>query len=381
MLVLGQSFQSLAYAGIALFLPLIRTDLGLTFSQAGLLAAVSTLVYAAMQLPAGALADRADPKLVFTVGLVGTNVTAILFAGVRAYALLLLIQAASGFFRALIFTPGLTLIRDQFPPDRSATAMGLFVAGGFSSNIVLNLLGPVLVGPLGWPTLFVLFGASGVLCGVLYYRYGAPPRPRPASPGSAAGSLRALLGEPVMWLTGVIQFVRLAVVYGSTFWLPTYVVERGFPLSTAGAVVALGAALTAPSNLAGGWIADRLDRPLAVVGVSLVVLAGTLVALPLISGLGLVIAVVAVQSVFIQIYFGPLFALPLRHLDPSVAGMASGFGNFWANVGGFAFTYALGALRDATGSFVVGFWSLAALTAVALAATAALARRPAPARR
>src|SRR5688572_19986779 len=141
---------------MALFLPLIRADLGLTFGQAGTLAAVSTLVYAAMQIPTGMLADRVGPRRLFTLGLLGTNLTAMLFAVVGDYSTLLLVQAASGVFRALIFTPGLLLIRDQFPRDRQATAMGLFVAAGFSSNILLNLLGPVLVGPLGWRWLFVL---------------------------------------------------------------------------------------------------------------------------------------------------------------------------------------------------------------------------------
>jgi MFS family permease len=58
----GQSFQALATGGIALFLPLIRTDLGLTFAQAGTLAVVSTFVYAMMQIPAGYVTDRIDPK-------------------------------------------------------------------------------------------------------------------------------------------------------------------------------------------------------------------------------------------------------------------------------------------------------------------------------
>ena len=37
--VLCQSFQAVSIGGIALFLPLIRRDLGLTFTQAGSLAA------------------------------------------------------------------------------------------------------------------------------------------------------------------------------------------------------------------------------------------------------------------------------------------------------------------------------------------------------
>jgi nitrate/nitrite transporter NarK len=376
LIVLGQSYQSLPFAGMALFLPLIRADLGLSFAQAGTLSAVSMLVYAAMQIPAGLLADRHDPRRLFTVGLLGTNLAAMLFAVVGDYHLLLLVQSASGVFRALIFTPGLLLIRAQFPGDRQATAMGLFVAAGFSSNILLNLLGPVLVGPLGWQLLFVLLGASGLVTAVAFHRVGAgadrpPPGVRPA------GGLRRLLTHPVLLLTGVIQFARLALVFGFSYWLPTFLVERGESLRTAGLVVALGAALTAPSNLVGGWISDRLQRPLLVIGTSLAVLAGTLAVLPALSGMGPLIAAVALMSVFVQLYFGPLFAVPLQHFGAGAGGLTSGFGNFCANLGGFTFTYALGALRDVTGSFALGFWLLAGLAAVALVATTALSRLPA----
>jgi MFS family permease len=57
---LCQSSQSLLLAGISLFLPLIRRDLGMSFTAAGTLAASSTFTYALMQVPSGFLADRSS---------------------------------------------------------------------------------------------------------------------------------------------------------------------------------------------------------------------------------------------------------------------------------------------------------------------------------
>jgi len=92
--------------------------------------------------------------------------------------------------------------------------------------------------------------------------------------------VRALLREPGLWLLAAIQYVRLAVVFGINVWLPTYVVvERHYSLSVAGLLVALGAAVTVPSNLIGGYIADRLSRPMLVIGGSLAALALNLVLL------------------------------------------------------------------------------------------------------
>ncbi|GAA2878466.1 MFS transporter [Actinoplanes cyaneus] len=370
LLVVCQSTQALIFGGIALFLPLIRTDLGLTFAQAGTLAAASNLVYALMQVPSGFLADRFSPRTLFLVGLLGTNVLAALFAVLTSYQMMLVNQAFSGFFRALVFAPGLLLISAEFPSDRRATAMGLYVAGGFSSNILLSSVGPLLVGHVGWRWLFGLFAAAGLGTLLLYRRAAGPAVPKPPSDNPVrAGDLPALLRHRIVWLTGVIQFARLAVAQGFTFWLPTWlVVDRGQSLTTAGLVAALGAALTAPANYLGGYLSDRIGRPLLVIGGSLATLAIGLALLTYVPGMPAVLAVVAMISVVVQVYFGPLFALPIAVLGAQRAGLLSGFGNFCANLGSFAFVYALGAVKDATGSFRAGFVSLSVLCLVALLA-------------
>lgn len=374
-LVVCQSTQSLIIGGLALFLPLIRADLGITYAQAGTLAAATSLTYALMQLPSGYLADRFTPRRLFLIGLIGTNVLALSFASLSDYRLMLVNQAMSGVFRALVFAPGLLLISHEFPATGRATAMGLFVAGGFSSNILLSAVGPLLVTPLGWRTLFLLFAASGLAMCALYWRAGSAGPARPA--GTRPRDLRGVLRHPILWQTGAIQFVRLAVVMACTFWLPTYLVaDRHYSLATAGLVAALGAAVTAPANIAGGYVSDRLGRPLTVIRVSLVALAVTLVLLMVLPGQVAVIAVVAVNAVFIQVYFGPLFAIPVTHLGTEAAGVASGFGNLCANVGGFACSYGFGVLRDATGSFRPGFFTLAVLCALAAVLTVTIRAKP-----
>jgi nitrate/nitrite transporter NarK len=379
LIVACQSFQMLVNGGIALFLPLIRADLGLTFAQGGMLAAAGQITYAAMQIPSGWIADRFNPKRVFAIGLLGVNILALGFALLHAYPLLLANQAVAGIFRALVFTPGMLLITRQFRPERRATAMGLYVAGGFSSNVLLNLVGPVLVGPLGWRMLFAIFSVLGLVTVALFARLGDSVPRTGTGPANIMANLRAALAHKVVWLAGVIQFVRYSVAFGVATWLPSFIHdEKGFSLRAAGLAVAIGAAITAPSNIVGGWLSDRLGRPLLVIGASLSVLAATLLILPRANSLGAIIAVVAVNSAFVQIYFGPLFALPLAYIGQANAGLVSGFGNFCANLGAFAFAYGLGAVKDATGAFDVGWWALAGLCVIGLGAVWAIARLPKP---
>jgi predicted MFS family arabinose efflux permease len=379
LIVVCQSTQALAFGGIALFLPLIRDDVDLTFSQAGTLAGAATLVYALMQVPAGYLADRFGARRLFVIGLVGTNLLSLAFALLHSYPLLLLNQAASGFFRSLMFAPGMLLIAAHFPPGRRASALGLYVAGGFSSNILLSSLGPAVVGDVGWRLLFVGFSVLGLLAVAAYAALPAPP-PRTAGSPVRLRELWPLLREPVLRLAGVVQFVRLAVVTGLGFWLPTYlVVDKGFSLQAAGLVVALGAALTAPANILGGYVSDRLGRPLLVIGVSLGMLGVTLALLVTARAAAAVVVLVGVNAVFLQVYFGPLFQVPIQVLGERTAGLTSGVSNFCANVGGFVAASSLGAVKDVSGSFAPGLLALAVLCGVGLAATSALRSRTAPA--
>jgi nitrate/nitrite transporter NarK len=375
-IVVAQSTQAIAVGAIALFLPLIRADLGISFAQAGLLAAAATLSYALMQVPAGLLVDRLSPKLLFGIGILGTNILAIVFAITNSFEIMVATQAVAGVFRALMFIPGMILITRHFSEAKRATALGLFVAGGFSSNIVINLLGPVLVGPLGWQGVIIASSALGLVVLVAFWLLAddGPPDTHDTS-----GSTHWVWRRPEWWLLGVVQFARLAIMMGFGFWLPAFLIEeRGLTLETAGLIVALSAAITAPSNIGGGILSDRLGRPLLVIGVSLGAMAVLLAVLAEIQDLALLIVVIALLSVFIQLYFGPIFAVPRRIFGPAVVGLSTGFGNFAANLGGFASALALGVLKDATGSFNAGFWCLAGVSFVGFVAVLMLWRANPP---
>jgi DHA1 family inner membrane transport protein len=375
LVVICQSTLSVSVGGMGLFLPLVQADLGLSFQQAGGIAAATSAVYAIMQIPSGYLADRWGGRVLFLGGLVGVNALTLTLSIVNRYEWLLANQAISGFFRALVFAPGLLLITTLFPPQRRATAMGLYVAGGFSSSILLNLVGPALVGPIGWRAIFALSAVLGfaAIAGYLWVSRGLPEQPRP--PVAPIRDGLRLLRHRGMWLLAVIQYVRLAVAQGLGFWLPSLiVVQKGYPLHVAGWLVAFGAALTAPSNFLGGYLADRLRNPLLIVGTSLAVLAASTTALAFVNSLWLLFVVVGVNGLFMQLYFGPLFAVPVTLFGRAQAGTTAGFSNFAANLGGLSFGYALGVVKEVTGSFDSGLFVLAGACVVAFGCVLALTR-------
>lgn len=172
LVIIGQGFQSLSIGGISLFLPRIREDMGLSYAQAGLLSSAAVLTYALMQIPAGYLADRLGPRRVFLTGALVSNLMAIAFGLIPWYWLMVANQAVVGVFRALAFIPGMVLMAGWFPPQRRATAIGLYVMGALGGSVAFALAGPPMEAAFNWRFPFVLLGSMGVVVSLLYLRSG-----------------------------------------------------------------------------------------------------------------------------------------------------------------------------------------------------------------
>jgi nitrate/nitrite transporter NarK len=370
-LLLTQSTQSFALGALALLLPLIRQDIGMSFTQAGALSVVSTVSYATMQLPSGYLADRFPTRTVVIVGLLGLNILTLLIAVAPSYAVLAVLLFAIGIFRALSFSSGITETTIAFGENRRATAMNVFMAVPFVSHIALGIVGPPLAPVLGWRGLFVLFGAVSLIPIAVYWfvtRDSAVVH-RPATHPDRA-EVRRLLRQPTVWLSSFINFNRLAVLSSLRFWLPTYLLtDKSLSLSTAGLLVAAASTVSIAASLVGGRIADRGGRHFSVITISICVITIALTVLTLANNLLVIMMSVMLVFVFVQFYSGSLFEVPLGLLGRRSEGTVIGFGNFWANAGGLTMTFALGAIKDATGSFLLGFLALTVMCVLALALT------------
>jgi DHA1 family inner membrane transport protein len=219
------------------------------------------------------------------------------------------------------------------------------------------------------------FALLGVCVAFVYLALG---REKPAAgPRHPVGMLDAfeLFRYPVMWVCAGIQFIRFGVTTSFNFWLPSLLVsDRGLSLQAAGLITAMGAVLTALANPLGGYVSDRLRNPPLVIGASLAALACTSGLLVVVDSIPLVVLVIAVNSVFLQFYFGPLFSVPLEVLGPRVAGMSAGFGNMFANIGALTFAYALGVVKDASGVFKWGFIATGAVCVIGVGLSVVLAR-------
>jgi sugar phosphate permease len=375
LVVLCQLFNGLTTGGVALFLPLIREDLHMTFAQGGMLSAAATLSYALGQIPSGFLSDRFGPKRLYFIGLLGWSSMSLSLGLIETFTAALINQFIGGAFRALMFAPGLSLLTSWFPAERRATAISLYQVGGFSGTILLSLGGPLLAQALGWRYTFITFALLGIAGAVIYRVFSAEKPRRGASPVSGVRDALRFFRHRILWVCSALQFVRFSVVTSFNFWLPSLLVaDRGFSLPAAGLVIAMGALLTVSSNAVGGYVSDRLRNPPLVIGGSLAVLACTSTLLVVVEPIPLLLIVIGLNAIFQQLYFGPLFFVPVEVLGQRTAGIAIGFSNLFANTGGLLAAYTLGVVKDRAGSFTWGFVGISALCIVGVTLSILLAR-------
>ncbi len=217
------------------------------------------------------------------------------------------------------------------------------MVGGFGGNIALALAGPWLADLYGWRVALMALAVPGWSARSRSVRWRQTRR---------AGRRRRRLRGPTSF-TVVIAFI---------VWQPSLLVaDHGFSVQSAGLIVAAGAALTAASNLVGGYVSDRLRNPPLVIGGTFAVLACASWLLATVESVPLLFVAIALGAIFLQFYFGPIFLVPVEVLGPRLAGTATGVGNLFANIGGFLTTYAFGAIKDHTGSFAWGYRSVSLL--------------------
>ncbi|HEX8493113.1 MAG TPA: MFS transporter [Pyrinomonadaceae bacterium] len=180
-----------------------------------------------------------------------------------------------------------SLIADYFPPQRRATALGVFQAAipmGFALGFVI---GGVLAHFFGWRMAFMIVGVPGIIAAVLVWRLrepvrGATDEPAPAATAleeiaeSPAEVLHALAHEDIKeswwrtswrilrtrdWLLSTIGYTALTFALGAfATWAVVLLVEdkrmsETNAAITLGVVTLLGGAI---GTFGGGWLSDRI---------------------------------------------------------------------------------------------------------------------------
>jgi CP family cyanate transporter-like MFS transporter len=365
--------------GISPLFPTIQVELGASFAAVGLLVTVPVLAMGLASFAAPAVASRLGIVPTATLALVVLGVAGLVRAAMPGIGGLLLASVPIGIASGIggIVLP--MIAKAGMPADRVASATGAYTASlQLGGAIAAALMIPVTALAGGWrPALASIAVATLVLMAAwLVLR----PRTR-LEPGTVAADGSALRANARWLVPTVAAFALMVLLFqGLNAWLPALLVERGWPEAQAGSTVAALVLAQIPGTLASGMLADRIGTRRAYVSiaasgvfVSLVLLTadvpGTLVWVLL---AGFAFGVIAPILLVLPVDFGA----DARAVARSSAAIL-GFGYVLASGGPFA----MGVVRDVTGSFTLSMVVLGGFAVALVAMGLAIPRPPAGAAR
>ncbi len=359
-------------------LPEIQDDFAIDHASAGLLVTVPVVCMGIFALPVARLLRRTDVRTA-TVWCLATIAIATVLRPVSPgfsamVALTFVFGVGSGVVGALLPV----VVKERFA-ERPALGTGVFALGlNLGATLGAALAVPLLLATDSWRWSLGLLALAGTL---------AVPAWLTLSRGSLGDALPVETVDHLPWRSGfawsatLVFGLQALCFFGLNAWLADALIEGGWPAGRAGAGVALLNVIAIPGVLLVSMLCGRVIgvRPyLALAAAGLVTGA---VGLAATIGDGTAWAWIAVTSLSL----GSLFALAmtLSVASTSAPGEAAALASMQLGVGysmAAVAPFALGALRDATGSFAAGLWvvaGIAVLVAVFVAATIVQLGRPA----
>ena len=213
-------------------LPAIRDALSLTDTSIGLIATIFNLCYACM-VPLGGLAgDRLSRKWVVTIAILFWSV-ATMFTGLASgvVMLILLRSVATGGGEAF-FGPANYSLLGQYHTDTRARAMSIHQTAYYVGVILAGWLAGYIADRLGWEYSFIIFGAVGVVWGIIMaIRLKDKKQETPAEEGKVE-KVGILDGFKVVFTTPTALMLTIGfsglifVITGFMTWVPAYLQEE-----------------------------------------------------------------------------------------------------------------------------------------------------------
>ena len=244
--------------------PLLKSEMGLTDVQLGIVGASFMWVYAAAAPLAGMIGDRFARKNVIIGGLIFWSAITVVTALSTRYSELVLCRGLEGLGEAFYFPASMSMLSDYHGRDTRSRAMAIHQSSVYAGTIAGGTAAGVMGQALGWRSSFYLFGTLGAMLGLaLIVGLREPARSEsPASGPSPAAGVATVLKTPMV-------LILIAVFVGANFvasivltWMPSFL-NRKFGMSLAAAGFSSTAYLQIASVLgviSGGVLADRLVR-------------------------------------------------------------------------------------------------------------------------
>lgn len=369
--LLNDSLQAV----IPAMFPILEKDLGLTFTQLGLIAFALNIVASVLQPVVGFMSDRKPMPFALPFGMASSFIGMAGLAFAPEYWLILLSVVFLGFGSA-VFHPEGSRVSYMAAGTKRGLSQSIFQVGGNSGQALAPLISAFILVPLGQKgaALFLVVAALGIfiLSKIsVWYKEQLAQQKLQKGKKALLSSLPELTKKQVvaaLALLLIIIFARSFYVTNMTSFYIFHLMEAyGLTIQTGQLYIFLFLAVGAAGTFFGGPLADRIGRKNVIV-LSLLVPVPLAIALPYVS-LFAVLILLALIGFFIMLSFS-VTVVYAQELVPSKIGTMSGLTVGLAFGMGAIGGVAIGILMDSIGVYetmiVVSFLPIIGLVGLGL---------------
>ncbi len=372
---------------IAIAAPFIRTEMGLSNLELGLVFSAFAYPYTAMQILGGWLADKFGPRKVLVVLSLIWGLATLLTGFVGSLATLLILRFALGFGEGGAFPTTTRAFTSWIPITQRGFAQGITHSFARLGGAVTPPLVVFIMLLSGWRESFLVMGVVSLVWTAVYlwvFRDTPEGHPRVTSEELAEINkdrvIKQKTGSPTPWkrlIKGMWKVTFVDFCYGWSLWvfltwLPSYLKDaRGFDMKQLALFTALPLLAGVVGDTLGGVVSDKLLKAtgnirFARVSVIVVGMGGALAFMvPMITAKDphTAVALLSLSFFFLELTNAVLWTLPID-IAGDYAGTASGMMNTGFGLAGMISPVAFGFLIQNTGSYYLPFMLSAALLGV-----------------
>jgi MFS transporter, ACS family, solute carrier family 17 (sodium-dependent inorganic phosphate cotransporter), other len=347
--------------------------------------------YLWLQLLGGWMADRFGGKRVLAAGVALWSLATFLTppAASISFGALLAMRTLLGAGEALNFPAVHSIAARWTIGSERARAISLHISGTAFGTVIALLISPAIVIALGWPSVFYISGALGLVW-LVAWQLKAANGPEECL-GVSSDELALIMAERAseveladripwgriwrersVWAIVIAHLCNNFGVYIILLWLPSYLSKTfSVPMERLGAFSVIPWIVAFIMQNVSGWFADRLHKrgmPLGTVrklmqGLAFTIGGLPLLVLPLARTTEMAVALVTISICGTALSAGG-FAVNHFDIAPRYAGILMGISNTAATLPGIIGVAATGFILQATNSFSAVFYLTAIVYAV-----------------
>ena len=353
----------------------IRQTFGLNDLQIGLLSGLAfAVLYTFLGIPFAMLAERRSRTWIISIALAAWSAMTVACGMAQNTLQFALARIGVGIGEAGCSPPSHSLISDYFPPEKRASALGIFALGIPLGTMTAALGAAWIEGQpnMNWRDAFIFMGLPGVALAVVFKLTVKEPPRGFSDPGGAAAAAKRQMPSPFkvfgvigrmpsFWHVSLGGAIASFVGYGIGQFVPPFWMRvHGLNLQDAalifGGVLGIAGAI---GTFGSGYVADRvrarhpnsdswlpalgmaISVPIAIIGYNTLSFSS--------GAMAIIIAVplLCVAAILRYSYLAPMFAVTQKLVEPRMRATAAALLLFVVNLIGYgAGPPAIGAISD-----------------------------------